>query len=330
MRQSRLIEGEFRSQDVAAAAASLHAGLSDGDESARAPMTGHFHGWMWMTEIQPGLTGSACDLVSLADTTIANQVERSVRIELRLHGEQGGFRPQGVGLPPDHLERVQVYGLGENRFCTRELPAGKRHSRISLIVKPTFLDSCASAIPSPDLDILAHLMAPGCHGACLPRSDPLLTMSRAVIDDPYRGSLGAMFRESAIVQILCQTLGLLRDKQRAVQEIGSRHYDAVHRAQELLDAALLEPPSTIDLARQVGINRNALQAGFRTVFGTTIFGYVRDQRLRMARILIQEHRMGAAEAGYRVGFRSPSAFSAAYRKAFACAPTDDMLSVTPH
>jgi len=38
-----------------------------------------------------------------------------------------------------------------------------------------------------------------------------------------------------------------------------------------------------------------------SVFGTTIFGYVRARRLEIGRILIRDHGLLVAEAGYRVG-----------------------------
>ncbi|MEM1140849.1 MAG: helix-turn-helix transcriptional regulator, partial [Pseudomonadota bacterium] len=58
-------------------------------------------------------------------------------------------------------------------------------------------------------------------------------------------------------------------------------------------------------------------------FGTTIFGYIREQRLEMARYLLLDHGLKVSEAGYRVGFSSPAAFSSAYRRRFGHPPSVD-------
>lgn len=92
-------------------------------------------------------------------------------------------------------------------------------------------------------------------------------------------------------------------------------------ARAILDSDLIAPPKTLDLAKQVGGNISALQLNFKRVFGTTIFGYIRTRRLAMARVLITEHKLGSAQAGYRVGFASPAAFTAAYRRFFGRPPS---------
>ncbi len=46
------------------------------------------------------------------------------------------------------------------------------------------------------------------------------------------------------------------------------------------------PPSLIELARQVGINECTLKRGFRQIFGNTMFGYLHDYRMEQARQLL--------------------------------------------
>lgn len=116
---------------------------------------------------------------------------------------------------------------------------------------------------------------------------------------------------------------MLAHKSRLVALIGKRHYDRIMEARDILDANLAKPPKTLELTKLVGVNLTTLHANFKTVFGTTIFGYVRAQRLEMARMLLIEHHLTVAEAGYRVGFASPSAFAVAYRRHFGNPPSND-------
>jgi AraC-like DNA-binding protein len=60
----------------------------------------------------------------------------------------------------------------------------------------------------------------------------------------------------------------------------------------MLDRSLSAPPKLLDIAREIGVNVTTLQANFKAAFGTTIFGYVRNQRLEIGRALILEHGWG--------------------------------------
>ena len=54
---------------------------------------------------------------------------------------------------------------------------------------------------------------------------------------------------------------------------------SIHEAKNILLKTLDHPPSLIHLARKAGINHYKLKIGFKEVFGTTVFGFVRQQRL---------------------------------------------------
>ncbi|MEZ0497348.1 helix-turn-helix transcriptional regulator [Sphingomonas sp. IW22] len=321
--QSRLIEGEFSPHDLFREAAALALCGSPAPEHRQQILSGQFRGWMWMEEVHPGLSGSACDLVTLSDAVIAQPIERSVMIGVHLHGRNGELAVEGGEAVSSSLEQSQIVGLGEARKGMRKLFPGDRYVRAGLIVRPSFLEHHGGAVAGNDLDLVDRLMSPGVHCRALRRCEIMIHLAKALVETPYTGSLGTLFRESTTTQMLFQALRLLRADEGCYRQLGKRHYDAVLHAQSLLDAALNAPPGTMALARQVGLNRNALQAGFKAVFGTTIFGYVREQRLRMARILIRDHGLGAAEAGYRVGFRSAAAFSVAFRRAFGHPPSQD-------
>jgi AraC-like DNA-binding protein len=318
--QSRLIEGEFAVRDLFREASALALTDSSVSNNRQTIESGKFRGWMWMEEVHPGLSGSACDMVTLSDAVMAQRVERSIGITVLLRGGSGTLLSGDDEPIVCEPERAQIIGFGEERQHTRILKSGEHCVRTGLMIRQRFLDHHSDALTTEHADLLNAWLAPGMRTLALDRCVDLVRLANGLVDAPYCGSLGRLFRESATAQMMFQSLRLLHAGDRQVRQIGRRHYDAILHAQALLDAALLAPPGTIELARQVGLNRNALQAGFKTMFGTTVFGYVREQRLNMARVLIEEHRLGAAEAGYKVGFASPPAFSSAYKRRFGHPP----------
>lgn len=319
-RVSHCVEGAFEAGDLIREAVQQVLAEAPPAQRLRQRLSGTFDGWFWVEDVAPGLFASACELTSPSGAEISQPVERSAMITLLLEGENGRFEAEGEAAVSSKLERAHVIGLGEPRLCTRVLSAGQGCRRIEIGVKPAFVEANEAALSQADLDALDQLLAPGFRSYDLPRDDTMVRMAAMLAEDRYHGSLGKLFRESLAVQVMLQSLRLFRQGGEFRAALGPRCYDAVMEARDLLDAALLSPPGTVELARRVGLNRNTLQAGFKTAFGTTVFGYVRDARMAMARVMIEEQGLGAAEAGYKVGFASPSAFSAAYRRKFGHTP----------
>lgn len=314
------VEGDFAADALVRDAVHRILAATEGPQRLRQQMSGTFEGWFWVEDVGPGLFASACELASPSGAAISQPVERSVMITFLLDGENGQFAPEGAEPVSSRADRVHLVGLGEQRLCTRVLAAGQECRRVEIGARMPFLEANAGALSEADLEALDYLLAPGFRSYHLPRSEAMRQMAVMLTQERYHGSLGRLFRESMSVQLLLQTLRQFREGGEYRAALGARCYDAVMEARHILDGTLLAPPGTIELARQVGLNRNVLQAGFKARFGTTLFGYVRDKRMAMARIMIEEQGFGAAEAGYKVGFASPSAFSAAYRRKFGRAP----------
>ncbi|MFP4567016.1 MAG: helix-turn-helix transcriptional regulator [Spirochaetaceae bacterium] len=61
------------------------------------------------------------------------------------------------------------------------------------------------------------------------------------------------------------------------------------------------------------MNCNKLKYGFREVFGTTVFGQLRNLRLEEARHLIEDGDHSVTEAAFAVGYSSLSHFARTFR-----------------
>jgi AraC-like DNA-binding protein len=94
----------------------------------------------------------------------------------------------------------------------------------------------------------------------------------------------------------------------------------VERAQDILNRNLASPPSLTNLARQSGLCVTSLTEAFKKQAGTTVFGYLRQQRLARAKELITLHRMSASEAAWEVGYSSLSSFHRAFCSRYGATP----------
>lgn len=79
-------------------------------------------------------------------------------------------------------------------------------------------------------------------------------------------------------------------------------------------------PGLLEQMNQAGTNDYKLKIGFRQVFGTTVFGYLRNQRMEQARQLLLEKQMNVSEVAQTVGYTSFSRFSTAFKHYFGITP----------
>ena len=101
----------------------------------------------------------------------------------------------------------------------------------------------------------------------------------------------------------------------------------VYYAQEILLKSLSNPPSLMELARQVGMCDYNLKRGFKEAFGTTVFGYLRDRRLEKAQQLLLEQEMTVASVAQTVGYDSHASFTTAFKRKFGVSPKAYQISV---
>ena len=90
---------------------------------------------------------------------------------------------------------------------------------------------------------------------------------------------------------------------------------------DYLLANLRYPPSLAVLAHQVGTNEKKLNESFKQVFGSTVFVWLREQRLLKAMELLETGQKSIQQIAYYCGYKHSSDFSNAFKKHFKVTPT---------
>ena len=101
----------------------------------------------------------------------------------------------------------------------------------------------------------------------------------------------------------------------------------IARAVGWLKEHFAEPLGVESLARRVGLRLSAFHQHFKGVTGLSPLQYQKRLRLQEARRLMLGEGLDAAEAGYRVGYESPSQFSREYRRLFGAPPHRDLAAL---
>ena len=140
---------------------------------------------------------------------------------------------------------------------------------------------------------------------------------------PFQGKTKQIYLESKCLELITLKLEQLKqsDEQIAkLHSLRSEDRDRIQLAKTLLTDNFDNPPSLVELARQVGLNDCTLKRGFREVFGTTAFGYLHNYRLEQARLLLLERRLNVSEIAHKVGFASYTSLSKGFRKKYGVSP----------
>lgn len=148
---------------------------------------------------------------------------------------------------------------------------------------------------------------------------------RQILNCPYAGAMKRMYLESKVLELLTLQFNQWSAHYAAQSNYNSRpllpdDVERLHHAKEVLVQNFNNPPSLLDLARQVGLNDYKLKQGFRQVFGTTVFGYLNAYRMKQAQQLLAEQTLSVAGVAQRVGYTSQSRFCDAFKRQFGVSP----------
>jgi AraC family carnitine catabolism transcriptional activator len=101
------------------------------------------------------------------------------------------------------------------------------------------------------------------------------------------------------------------------------HNGKVVQVIERMEHQLESPLSSDTLAAQIGVTRRQLERLFQDHLDVSPLQFYLRLRLERARHLLRQTSMGVIEIGLACGFASASAFSRAYRRQYAIAPSED-------
>jgi len=100
----------------------------------------------------------------------------------------------------------------------------------------------------------------------------------------------------------------------------------IRLAKKILIDRMTDPPTIPELAKEVGLNEYRLKEGFKNIYSTTVFKYLNDYRLDVARHSLDESNMKVNEVAYQIGYTNPSHFIAAFRKKFGVTPKKYLMN----
>ncbi|ABW31667.1 transcriptional regulator, AraC family (plasmid) [Acaryochloris marina MBIC11017] len=283
---------------------------------------------VWGIQFSPIFCLEASDSYYHRDLCVRNTHDAQPQLVAKfyLSGEHHVHSPNIPNIPTEYCERAgysYLFSLPEIEEKEIYL-ANQRLHLLRIYVDPCWLQKLGASVLPLHLQMLLNADPPYRFHQCLGKMTPTMhAILQQILNCPYKQGMRRLYLESKAQELLVLQLEqwlALEQGNSASTPLKAADLDYVHLAADILDRELSHPPSIAVLARRVGLNEYKLKVGFRQVFGQTVFGYVKVQRLERAKQLLLIGGSTVTQAAASVGYVSQGHFAAAFRQQFGVNP----------
>lgn len=95
-----------------------------------------------------------------------------------------------------------------------------------------------------------------------------------------------------------------------------------HSARTHLLKSLSATPSMKELETLTGTNSKHLNNAFKVCAGVTVYEYLREERMKEARVLLQQTQLAVQDIALQVGFKDSTNFATAFKERFGLSPRE--------
>jgi len=150
----------------------------------------------------------------------------------------------------------------------------------------------------------------------------MINAINAIVGCKYQHDLKKMFLLSKCMELLVLQAEAYNNLHSRTKTYLKTEYDKerIIYAREYLIQHLDMPPSLTGLAKIAGINEYKLKKGFKELFGNTVFGYLAETRLELAKTDLLERKKTVSEIAFELGYSSVQHFSNAFKQKFGVSP----------
>ena len=227
---------------------------------------------------------------------------------------------------PLTLTRADSYVLSPSVVGYVDLVPGTHTHELSLFVKPETLHALVEESEITLCGDAVRLITDPDGGPAFVRGRTTAAMRLAaeqLLRCSMAGSLRRMYLEAKAAELVALKVQALAEE-RTPQDLRLSCTDRAHirEARDIVLAEVVDPPGIAELAMRVGLSATRLKAGYKAIYHTTVFGFVRWVRLDRALDLLRTGEVNVTEAATGVGYSSLSAFSAAFRRHHGFLPRD--------
>jgi len=299
----------------------------DGCEAGREPV------WREL-ELRPGLRVSAfeaefsertsfsyqkkndfVDFGFFLEGALVNRVHESSQGPLTIDNAAGSA---GIGLFQEMSGEVESVSLGRARVI---------HLHISPELLHELLFTDLDAIHEDLRAVLEHRCG---HEFFLHQvMDPVV---QAAANELFYGLAGGKCSRIYLEGKALELIGMQVMKMESPEKVRSsalsqREIEQVRAIQNELKEKFDCPPTMAELSGSHMMSISKIQTGFQELYGMTVFAFLKEYKLRKARMFFENGDMNVSEVAWALGYTNLSHFSAAFKKRYGVLPKKYLTSL---
>ncbi|TJY34702.1 helix-turn-helix transcriptional regulator [Pontimicrobium aquaticum] len=102
----------------------------------------------------------------------------------------------------------------------------------------------------------------------------------------------------------------------------------IRKAKDIIVSRMAEPPTLQELADEIELSLKKLKEGFKQIYGDSVFSFLFDYKMEVARKLLETGNHNVNEVGLKVGYSTASHFIAAFKKKYGTTPKKYLMSLS--
>lgn len=146
-----------------------------------------------------------------------------------------------------------------------------------------------------------------------------------LIDDirnsPARGPMRNLLIQSRVLELVALEIEQFRTPVSTSETIPPDEMEKLHQLKAYLDTNFLADHSLAQLSRYCLLNEFKVKKGFKQLFDTTVFNYLRKLRMEYAGQLLRHNSLSVDEVADRLNYEHSQHFSIAFKKYTGITPS---------
>jgi AraC-like DNA-binding protein len=230
---------------------------------------------------------------------------------------------------PHHLIRGgqnNIWSFNEGEMGHSQYKKEMPNSSWSINFEANFLEKLVNAYP--DLLTNAYLRHLKGESFCLHKKHMASTCEMNLIISQIKnaklmGKTCHLYTEAKVMELLALQL-LQYEKMAAISpclcSLKKHEIDKIYEAKDILLSDINNPPSILNLSKNIGMNEKKLQQGFKDVFNQTVYGCLFDHKMDLAHRLLLDTDKTIFEIALNCGYDYASHFTTAFKRKFGVTP----------